>query len=144
MKANFTRRVLLAALACAIAAPSVALAQDPRASQAQKAARDWLALADRLDASATWKAAGPRFQKSITQEAWEEQLKRAREARGALVQRTAAATSFASNFPSVQEPGTYSMVRFRTAFANEPNGSEDVTLEQGPDSVWRVIGYVIH
>ncbi len=34
-KTDLTRRALLAALACAIAVPSVAVAQDPRASQVQ-------------------------------------------------------------------------------------------------------------
>ena len=143
-KTDLTRRALLAALACAIAVPSVAVAQDPRASQVQKVARDWLAFADKLDASATWKSAGQRFQATIPEERWAALLQRERAARGALVQRTAAGTSFASQLPSVPEPGSYAMVHFRVSFANEPNASEDITLEQGPDSTWRVIGYVIH
>ena len=142
MKADFTRRALLVALAGAIAVPGVAAAQDPRASEVQKAARDWLALADKLDGSATWKAAGKQFQAAMPEDRWTAQLKKAREARGKLVQRTAAATSFASQVPAIPDPGTYAMVRFRTSFANEPNATEDVTLEQ-TSGVWRVIGYVI-
>jgi hypothetical protein len=143
MNADLTRRTLLAVLACALAAPSVALAQDPRASEAQRAARDWLALADKFDASGTWKAAGSRFQQSIPQERWAALLKREREARGTVVQRTTVATSFPSELPSLPAGGNYATIHFRTAFANEPNGSEDLTLEQGPGSAWRVIGYVI-
>ncbi|HET7033434.1 MAG TPA: DUF4019 domain-containing protein, partial [Casimicrobiaceae bacterium] len=94
MNAHLTRRALLVALAGAVAVPHLAVAQDPRASEVQKAARDWLALADKLDAAATWKTAGPRFQAAISQDEWAALLKRERGARGALVQRTAAGTSF--------------------------------------------------
>jgi len=140
---NVARRAALAALVGAIAVPRLALAQDPRASQVQKAARDWLALADKLDASGTWKAAGPRFQSAITEARWAALLRRERESRGALQQRTAAATTFASELPALPRGGTYAIVRFRTSFASQPTSSEAITLEQGPDSVWRVIGYVI-
>ena len=143
METDLTRRALLGALACAIAVPSVALAQDPRASAVQKVARDWLTLADKVDAQGTWKAAGQRFQASISEERWAMLLRREREARGKVMQRTAAGTSFPSELPPLPAGGRYATIRFRTAFANEPNGAEDVTLEQGPDSAWRVIGYVI-
>jgi hypothetical protein len=143
MNADLTRRALLVALAGAVAVPHLAAAQDPRASEVQKAARDWLALADKLDASATWKAAGPRFQAAISEDRWAELLKRERGGRGALVQRTAARTSFASQMPSIPESGSYAIVHFRTSFAKEPNATEDLTLEQ-INAVWRVIGYVIH
>ena len=143
MKPDLTRRALFAALACAIAIPSVALAQDPRASQVQKVARDWLILADKFDAPASWKAAGPRFQAAISEESWATQLRKQRGARGAVMQRTIVATNFRSDVPQLPAGGSYAMVSFRTAFANEPNGTEDITLEQGPDSAWRVVGYVI-
>ena len=137
------RRVVLAALAGVIALPGVAFAQDPRATAAQKVARDWLALADKLDGSGTWKTAGTRFQEAMPEARWATVLKGARESRGALVQRTVMGTTFGSQFATLPPGGNYALVRFRTAFAKHPNGSEDVTLEQGTDSVWRVIGYVI-
>jgi len=140
---SVARRAALAALAAVIGLPRLALAQDPRASQVQAAARDWLALADKLDASGTWKAAGSRFQDAITETRWATLLTRERESRGALLQRTAAATTFASELPALPPGGNYAIVRFRTAFANQPTSGEDITLERGPDSVWRVIGYVI-
>ena len=70
-------------------------------------------------------------------------LTRERESRGALLQRTAAGTTFASELPALPPGGNYAIVRFRTSFANQPKSAENITLEQGPDSVWRVIGYVI-
>ena len=143
MSALMKRRAVLAALAAMIALPGVAVAQDPRATAVQKVARDWLALADKIDTAGTWKAAGTRFQQAMPEARWAAMLKSARESRGALVQRTAAATTFGSQFGTLPPGGRYALVRFRTAFANHPNGAEDVTLEQGPDSAWRVIGYVI-
>ena len=141
--ADARRRALVVAFLSALALPGIAFAQDPSATVVQKTAREWLALADKLDASATWKSAGPRFQEAISETRWAALLRRERESRGAVVQRTIAGTKFGSNFPALPAGGKYAMVGFRTAFANKPNNVEDVTLEQGPDAIWRVIGYVI-
>ena len=138
-----TRRAALAMLACMLMSTGAAFAQDPRAAAVQKAARDWLALADNLDAAATWKAAGAQFQQAITVAQWVEGMRREREPRGALVQRTAIATSFASSLAGQSEDGNYALLTFRTSFANSGSGGEDVTLQMGSDGVWRVIGYVI-
>ena len=70
-------------------------------------------------------------------------LQRERGRRGAVVQRAVAATSFRSTLPGVPEGGNFAQVQFRTSFANEATGAEQVTLEVGPDYVWRVVGYVI-
>ena len=137
------RRRALALLAFAVlVAPSVR-AQDPRAAAAQRAARDWLALVDKFDAGASWKAAGERFQKSTPMILWVETLKRDREPRGALIQRTVDATGFGNAGADLPEGGSYALVRFRSAFANYPTNVEEVTLEVGPDYTWHVIGYVI-
>src|SRR5512143_2629391 len=63
---RLTRRRALGMLACVVLVPRTAVAQDPRATVVQKVARDWLALADALDGTATWNAAGPRFQQAIS------------------------------------------------------------------------------
>ena len=141
--ADFTRRAMLATLACVLMFAGAASGQDPRAAVVQKVARDWLALADKLDAAATWTAAGLRFQQAITLAGWADGLRREREPRGAIVQRAMIATSFGSSFPGLPEGGTYALVRFRTSFANQADGREDMTLEVGADYGWHVIGYVI-
>lgn len=109
----------------------------------QRVARDWLALVDKLDAAASWKAAGERFQRATTPAFWIETLKRDRKPRGALLQRTVAATAFGYTGPELPEGGSYALVRFHSAFASDPNGVEEVTLEVGSDYAWHVIGYVI-
>ena len=138
------RRAALAVIGCALLAPVAVFAQDPRAAVVQGVAREWLALADALDYTATWKAAGPAFRKAIPVGRWAAALKADREPRGPVVQRTMVATTFGSSFPGLPEGGNYAVVRFRTSFANETAGAEHVTLEVGADYEWHVIGYVIN
>jgi hypothetical protein len=127
----------------ALIAPAVVHAQDPRAAEAQLAAREWLADADRLDAQATWNAAGRRFQKAMTVQRWSVALNRERKARGAVEQRAVAGTAFRTSLPPAVTEGDFAIVLFRTSFAQRSLGSEQVTLEREADGVWRVIGYLI-
>ena len=143
MTVDRTRRAALVLLACALVSPQSVLAQDPRAAQVQRVAREWLALVDKFDAEASWKAAGERFQKAAPPPPWVETIKRDREPRGALVQRTVAATGFGNVGPDLPEGGSYALVRFRSAFAKDDGSVEEVTLEVGSDYAWHVIGYVI-
>lgn len=145
MKAGVVRarRAALLLFACALLSPHAAVAQDPRAAAVQRAAREWLALVDKFDAEASWKAAALRFQQSTPPAIWVETLKGEREARGALVQRAVTSTTFGESGPGLPDGGSYALVRFRSSFANQSDSGEEVTLEVGPDYAWRVIGYVI-
>jgi hypothetical protein len=140
---DLARRAALAALACALAAPRIAAAQDPRAALVQRIAREWLALVDKLDAAASWNAAGARFREAMTPALWSETLRREREPRGQLVQRAVIATSFGNSSPELPDGGSYALVEFRSSFANQLDSREQVTLEVEPDYAWRIIGYVI-
>ena len=140
---NGSRRAVLAALAWIAVAPVDVLAQDPRAAQVQGAAREWLKIADTLDAEATWKASGARFQQAVAPERWAVLLREERGPRGALVQRAVIATRFASSLPGLPDGGTYALVRFRSVFENQSETGEDLTLEVGSDYAWHVIGYAI-
>jgi len=137
------RRGALLLFAAVVLAPHAAVAQDPRATTVQRAAREWLAIVDRGDVEGSWKAAAARFQQSTPPAVWIETLRGEREPRGALVQRAVASTSFGESGPGLPDGGSYALVRFRTSFANQSDGGEEVTLEVGPDYAWRVIGYVI-
>jgi hypothetical protein len=128
---------------CAALVPQAVRAQDPRGAAAQRVAREWLAIVDKYDAQASWKSAGERFQQAMPPALWVETIKRDREPRGALVQRTVESTAFGSTAAGLPEGGSYALVRFRSAFANAAASVEEVTLEVGPDYAWHVIGYVI-
>ncbi len=138
------RRAALGVLGLlALALAGAALGQDPRAAQVQAAARDWLSLTDKLDATASFSAAGARFREPIDLKQWTEALAKARAPLGAVEQRTVAETAFDK---AAGEGGTefeIAMVRFRTAFAKKIESSETVTLEHEADGSWRVIGYFI-
>jgi hypothetical protein len=136
------RACAILAIACMVAGP--ALAQDPRAGAAQRAAREWLALVDKLDVAASFAAAGDKFRAPITQDAWGDAIEKARAPLGPLVQRTIVETAFDRAAAPGGGPEIDIVVfLFRTAFANRTGASESVTLALDSDGVWRVIGYFI-
>jgi hypothetical protein len=139
------RHWALAAMAMTCAAwlaAGIAVAQDPRASAAQAAAREWLALADRSDAKASRDAAGKKFQTAMPAEGWSNALAKARTPLGALKSRTIFKTDFTKKFQDYPE-GEYALIVYLTSFANKAQSQETVTLEHESDGKWRVIGYAI-
>lgn len=118
-----------------------AMAQDPRVSEAQAAARDWLVLTDAGNATASYAAAGEKYRTVLTAEQWTKALESVRTPLGAVAQRTFA--SGQTGKPQGAPDGDYAMVVFRTAFAAKTDTAETVTLEREADGKWRVIGYSI-
>jgi hypothetical protein len=140
----FRHRALRSAAIICVGAlvAAAALAQDPRASAVQTAARDWLALVDRSDAQASWSAAGKRFQAALPADGWAAALAKARAPLGALKSRTISKTDFRKKFQDYPE-GDYALIIYTASFANKTAGQETVTLERESDGKWRVIGYFI-
>jgi hypothetical protein len=138
------RRALVVVLAYCLSATGTgsALAQDPRATAAQKEARSWLALTDRGDALASWSATGKQFQNAISADKWADSLKQVRPPLGALVERTLLSTQFTTSFQGAPD-GDYVLLVFRSSFAKKIDSRETVTLEHEADGAWRVIGYFI-
>ena len=136
------RVLLLAAICFGGFAPESTLAQDPRASEAQAAARAWLAITDSGDADASWAAAGKRFQAAIDQAGWRQALAQARGPFGKTLSRAATSTRLETNPPGLPE-GEYAVIIFDTSFEKATRAGESVTLDREPDGKWRVIGYVI-
>jgi Protein of unknown function (DUF4019) len=137
---NRARTVALIGLAWLVA--GIAVAQDPKATAAQAAARDWLALADRADAQASWNAAGKKFQAAMPADGWGKALKRAREPLGPVKSRATFMTSFKTSFQNTPE-GEYALIVYVTNFTNKVRGQETLTLERESDGKWRVVGYSI-
>ena len=136
-------RGALVLLLVATLGAGAAIAQDPRASAAQKAARDFLALTDRGDGAASWAAAGKQFRSAITAERWADSLNAVRQPLGALVERTLVSTQLTKNFPGAPSEGEYVLLVFRASFAKRTETQETLTVEREPDGAWRVIGYSI-
>jgi hypothetical protein len=130
-------------LTCAIVLMAgTAQAQDPRASEAQAAARAWLALVDRGDLVGSWKAGGKKFQEAMAADAWADAMRDAREPLGPVKSRAVTATRFQQNLPGGPD-GEYSLITYESGFEKRGAGRESVTLERESDGVWRVIGYFI-
>jgi hypothetical protein len=55
--------------------------------QAERAARDWLAMADAADAPGTWAAAATLFRRAVPEDHWARSLSAARAPLGAVVSR---------------------------------------------------------
>jgi hypothetical protein len=141
VRRSLSRRRFVGVLAVlTLAAP--ALAQDPRASEAQRAAREWLAYTDAVDAPGSWQRAGQKFRTAVPLDEWTKALKKEREPRGKTEQRTMLSTELRRDIPGYEE-GDYALIRFRTAFANSLTSNESLTLQREPDGVWRVVGYFI-
>ena len=119
-----------------------AVAQDPKATAAQAAARDWLALADRSDVQASWNAAGKKFQVAIPTAGWADSLAKARTPLGPVKSRTISKTGFKKTFPGAPD-GDYALIIYATSFVNKGEGHETLTLERESDGKWRVVGYFI-
>jgi hypothetical protein len=135
-------RRALATLCVVWLATNAALAQDPRATAAQAAARDWLELTDRGNAQASWATAGKKFQAALPASGWADSLKKARAPFGAITSRAIFKTVFQTTFPGAPE-GDYALIDYTTNFAGRPAAHETVTLERETDGAWRVVGYYI-
>jgi hypothetical protein len=139
MRARFALALLVVATLLAMPAN----AQDPRASGAQAAARQFLLLTDRGDAKASWDAAARQFQDAITPQRWAQALASVRKPLGEVVDRALLSTRFVRTLPGSTKEGDFAVLLYRTSFAKRTNGSESVTLERGVDGAWRVVGYLI-
>jgi Protein of unknown function (DUF4019) len=136
-------RLALALLGVVLLDTNAALAQDPRTTSVQQAARAFLALTDRDDGMASRQLAGKQFQNAITDVRWTEALHGVRVPLGAVVERALLSTKFTTNFAGAAAEGDYALLLYRTSFANRTDARETVTLEREPDGTWRVIGYFI-
>ena len=137
------RETLRALVATACLLAGGAFAQDPKSILAQKAAREWLAMTDKVDAAASYDAAGAKFKEAVTGDKWADALQKARGPLGALDQRSILQSSFDKKLPDGGPEGEYALIQYRTAFAKKADSVETVTLEREKDGVWRVIGYFI-
>jgi Protein of unknown function (DUF4019) len=109
---------------------------------AERAARDWLALADAGDASGSWAAAASLFRKAVREEQWAQALTIAREPLGAVQERTLQAAHPATELPGAPD-GEYVVFEFQTRFERKRAAIETVSPMRDRDGQWRVSGYYI-
>jgi hypothetical protein len=118
---------------------AMTLPYDP---EAERAARDWLALADAGDAAGTWAAAASLFQDAVPENDWARALAAARNPLGAVRSRTLHAAHPATELPGAPD-GQYVVFEFHTEFERKHSAVETVSPMRDPDGQWRVSGYYI-
>lgn len=105
-------------------------------------ASSWLALADALDAQASWDEAAAIFRTSVSTERWGEQLRAARAPLGPLTTRKLAVEQRLDGLPGVP-PGEYVVRQYHSIYNDVMAVVETLTLRREDDGTWRVVGYFI-
>lgn len=118
-------------------APAAAPSTAPAESAAVGAARDWLALVDKGDWTASWQATGAQFRSLNTVEVWAKVSEKVRPPLGAVKSRV-----LMSEETVPAPPAGYQLVKFRTDYANKPGAIETLSLVREGGS-WRVVGVTV-
>lgn len=106
-------------------------------AEAVEAARQWLALIDASQWEASWRATANSFRQLNTVQVWTDASQQARTPLGAMRSRELTSVD---DVPA--PPAGYTMVRFRTDYANRAGAIETLTLVR-EEGQWRVSGIYI-
>ena len=112
--------------------PAAAAESDP-----VRAAREWLALVDKGDWTASWNATGQSFKALNTVDVWAKLSEEVRPPLGAVRSRV-----LISEQDVPAPPYGYQMVKFRTDYANRSGAIETLSLSREGEQ-WRVVGVTI-
>lgn len=121
---------------------TVTAADDAAVTEAEKAARAWLAEVDAGQYEASWDHAAELFRAAVMKGVWKQQLEAARAPLGAVERRTLRSTQFTRELPGAPD-GEYVVIQYETSFANKASAVETITPMRDPDGTWRVSGYYI-
>lgn len=114
---------------------------DASASMSQGAARQWLALLDKEEWEASWRAAAAIFKSQISAAQWATMIQPVRLPLGSVSSRRFQNVTRATILPGAPA-GNYEVIQFRTDFAHKLGAIETITLEHKAEG-WKVAGYFI-
>lgn len=140
MRRRPTLRLLLVCPLALVMSPRDAVAQDTTA--AETAATAWLAQVDAGRYGDSWTSAGTTFKQAVTQEKWQEAVKRVRDQVGAFKSRTKSSAAPMTNPPSAP-PGKYVIFQYSATFEQRATATETVTAVHESDGTWRIVGYFV-
>ena len=141
MRRRTTLSLLFAGLLSLLASPPDAVAQDTTA--AETAATAWLAQVDAGKYADAWTSAGAIFKQAVTQEKWQEAVKRVRDQVGVFKSRTKSSAAPVTNPPGAP-PGEYVIFQYSATFEQRATATETVTAVHETDGTWRIVGYFVH
>lgn len=102
-----------------------------------EAARQWLALLDRDDWSASWAATGEAFRSLNTEQRWTESSRQVRDTFGAIKSRRLIAVNYAP-----APPYGYWVLKYRADYARQPQAIETLSLAWD-HGTWKVVGITV-
>lgn len=110
--------------------------------EAERVARDWLALVDAGNAAGSWADAASLFRGAVSEDQWAHALTAARGPLGAVRARSLHAAHPATELPGAPD-GQYVVFEFHTQFERKRAAVETVSPMRDNDGRWRVSGYYV-
>jgi len=129
------------ALVVLLAIPSFVTADEGKEAAAKQSALEWLALVDRGEYEASWKAAASLFRSQIDSAKWDSAVAAVRRPLGAVEERHFQSARYTRELPGAPD-GEYVVLQFKTKFANKADAIETVTPAMD-GGTWKVSGYFI-
>ena len=111
------------------------------AAAADSAARELLQMVDAGNYADSWQIAAPYLKEKVTAKDWEAQLAKDRKILGPLVERTLDEANFTAAVKELPD-SNFILLEYLSKFERK-EVKEVVTVVQGSDNRWRVIGYFI-
>lgn len=113
------------------------------AQKAMAAAKEYLGYIDNAQYAESWDKAGSIFQQTVTRADWDASLKKSRAPLGKVVARGLRARQF-THFINYDAPrGNYVILTFRTSYEKKADFVEIITLLEGFNGKWEVVGFFI-
>ncbi|WP_027863573.1 DUF4019 domain-containing protein [Massilia alkalitolerans] len=121
--------------------PAIAQESATSTQAAAVAAEAWLPLVDGGDYAASWSRTAASFRSLVTQQQWNEAMRKTRAPYGAVRSRSFLRAHHTTSLPNAPA-GEYVVIQYQTEFANKA-GVETVVPMREPDGSWKVSGYYI-
>ncbi len=110
--------------------------------KAKKSAKAWLLKIDNGQYLDSWDTAAKYFQGRILADRWSSELEASRAPLGKLISRKLNLSDYQVQLPGAPD-GKYFIFTFDVVYENKQSATETVTLLQGDDKIWRVVGFFI-
>lgn len=114
----------------------------PQKEQAEKAAKQWLALVDAGKYGESYDQAAQSFRAAVSRTEWISNVSAARGPLGNVASRKLIKADEIRNPPNAP-PGDYVGIQYQSSFANLKSASETVVPMLEKDGTWRVSGYFV-
>lgn len=121
--------------------PAIAQESAMPTQAAAAAAEAWLPLVDGGDYAASWSRTAASFRGLVTQQQWNDAMRKTRAPYGAVRSRSLLRAHHTTSLPNAPA-GEYVVIQYQTEFANKA-GIETLVPMREPDGSWKVSGYYI-